>query len=64
MVVAKIHKKISSKQSKCLEKYINFNTQKRNKAKNDEKDFYKLHKNAFHGKTMEIVRRCLRLEFM
>ena len=65
MVVAKIHKIFSSKQSKCLEKYINFNTQKRKKAKNDfEKDFYKLHKNAFHGKTMEIVGRCLRLEFM
>ena len=40
MVVEKIHEIISFKQRKCLEKYINFNTQKRNKAKNDfEKDF-------------------------
>ena len=35
MVVEKIHERISFKQSKWLEKYINFNTQKRNKAKNE-----------------------------
>ena len=34
MVVDKIHEIISFKQSKWLEKYINFNTQKRDKAKN------------------------------
>ena len=40
MVVDKIHETISFKQSNWLEKYINFNTQKRNKTKNDfEKDF-------------------------
>ena len=40
MVVEKIHEIISSKQSKWLEKCLNFNTQKRNKAENDsEKDF-------------------------
>ena len=44
MVVDKIHQIISFKQSK---KYINFNTQKRNKAKNGfEKDFYKSFNNA------------------
>ena len=56
MVVEKIHEIISFKQSKCLEKYVNFNTQKRNKAQNEfEKDFYKLLNNAFYGKTMENV---------
>ena len=41
MVIEKIHEIISFKQSKCLENYISFNTQKRNKAKNDfEKDFF------------------------
>ena len=63
MVVDKIHEIISFKQSNWLEKFINFNTQKRNKAKNDfEKDFYKLLKNAFYGKTMENVRKCLGLK--
>ena len=42
MTVDKVHTVISFKQSKCLEKYISFNTQKGNKAKNEfEKDFYK-----------------------
>ena len=64
MVVEKIHEILSFKKSKWLEKYINFNTQKRNKAQNDfEKDCYKLLNNAFYGKTMENVRNRLRLKF-
>ena len=64
MVVDKSHEIISFKQSKWLEKYINFKTQKRNKARNDfEKDFYKLLNNAFYGKTMENVRNRLGLKF-
>ena len=65
MVVEKVHQIRSFKQSKWLEKYINFNTQKRNMAKNDfEKDFYKLLNNAFYGKTMEIVRNGCKIEFI
>ena len=42
MIVDKIHNIISFRQSRWLEKYISFNTQKRNQAENDfEKDFYK-----------------------
>ena len=53
MIVDKVHNVISIRQSNWLEKYIRFNTQKRNRAKNDfEKDFYKLLNNAFHGKTI------------
>ena len=64
MVVDKIHEIISFKQSKWLGKYIKFNTQKRNKAKNDfEKDFNKLLINAFYGKCMENVRNCLGIKF-
>ena len=60
MIVDKIHEIISFKQSKWLEKYKNFKTQKRNQVVNDfEKDFYKILNNAFYGKTMENVRnRC------
>ena len=64
MIVDKVHSVISFKQSRWLEKYISFNTQKRNKAKNDfEKDFYKLLNNAFYRKTMENVRNRLKIKF-
>ena len=56
MIVERVHNIILFGQSRWLEKYINFNTQKRNQAVNDfEKDFYKLLNNAFYGKTMENV---------
>ena len=65
MIVDKIHYIISFKQSMWLEKYIHFNTQKRNQAVNDfEKDFYKLLNNAFYGKTMENARNRLKIKFV
>ena len=65
MIVEKVHNVISFKQSRWLEKYISFNTQKRNKAKIDfEKDFYKLLNNAVYGKTMENVRTRLKIKFI
>ena len=65
MIVEKILEILSFKQSKWLEKYISFNTQKRNKAKNDfEKDFFKLLVNAAFGKFLEIVRNRLELELI
>ena len=65
MIVDKVHNKISFRQSRWLEKYINFKTQKRNQAVNDfEKDFYKLLKNASYGKTMQNVRNRLKIKFV
>ena len=65
MKTKKVHNVISFKQSKWLEKYIDFNTQKRNQAVNDfEKEFYKLLKNAFYGKTMENVRNRCKIEII
>ena len=65
VTVDKVHKIISFRQNRWLEKFINFNTQKRNKAKKDfEKDFYKLLYNAFYGKTMENVRKRLKINFI
>ena len=65
MIVDKVHARISFRQSRWLEKYITFNTQKRNQAVNDfEKYFYKLLNNAFYGETMENVRNCLKIKFL
>ena len=65
MIVDKNHEIISFKQSKWLENYKSFDTQKRNKAKIDlEKDFYKILHNSFHGKTMENVRNRLKIKFL
>ena len=65
MIVDKVHNIISFRQSRWLEKYVNFNTQKRNQAVKDfEKDFYKLLKNAFYGKTMENVQNRLKIKFV
>ena len=65
MIVEKVHEIISFKQSKWLESYISFNTQKRNKAKNDfEKDFFKLLVKAAFGKFLENVRNRLNLELI
>ena len=65
MVIVKIHAVISFKQSKWLEKYISFNTLKRNRAKNDfEKDFFKLLVNLAFGKFLENVRNRLEVELI
>ena len=65
MIVEKVHNIISFKQSRWLEKYIIFNTRKRNKAKKDfEEDFHTLLNNAFNGKTMENVRNRLKIKFI
>ena len=65
MIVDKVHDIISIKQSRWLEKYIKFNTQKTNQVVNDfEKDSYKLLINAFYGKTMENVRNRLKIKFV
>ena len=65
MIVDKVRDIISFKQQKWLEKYIFFNTQKRNQAVNVfEKDFYKVLINAFYGKTMENVQNRLKTELV
>ena len=65
MVVDKVHNIISFRQIRWLEKYITFNTQKRNQTVNDfEKDFYKLLNNVFYGKTMENVLNRLKIKFV
>ena len=51
IIVEKVHKIIPFKQSKWLGKFLNFDTQKRNKAKNEfQEGSYKLLNIAFFGK--------------
>ena len=65
MIVEEIPEIISFKQSRWLEKYISFNTQKRNTAKSDfENDFFILLVNAASGKFLENVRNRLELELI
>ena len=65
MVVEKFHEIVSFKQSKWLEKYNIFDTQKRNRAKNDfEKELIKLLANSASGKFLENIRNRLKLELI
>lgn len=65
LVLAKVHRVMSFKQSKWLKDYIDFNTKKRGKAKNAvEKDFWKLMNNSIFGKMMENVRARRSVDFV
>lgn len=65
LIVEKVHRVLEFRQSEWLAKCIHLNTEMRKKAEDDfEKDFFKLLNNAVFGKTMESMRKRMKMELV
>ena len=65
MIISKVHRIVSFDQSPWLQKYIDYNTQKRAEADSDfMKDYHKNLICSFFGKTTEDVRNRIKVEFV
>ena len=62
LILKKVHKIPELKQSDWMKPYIDFNTQKRKEATNEaDKNLFKLLNNAVYGKTMENMRKRIKI---
>ena len=65
LALKKVHRILEFKQSDWMKPYINFNTQKRKEATNEaDKTLFKLLNNAVYGKTMENMRKRIKIRII
>ena len=65
MVITKVHKIVSFRQSLWLKEYIDFNTKRRAISESEaKKEFHKLMINSFFGKTMENLLKRLSIKLL
>ena len=65
LIFKKVHKILEFKQSAWMKSYIDFNTQKRKEATNEaDKNLFKLLNNAVYGKTMENMRKRIKIRII
>ena len=63
--LTKVHRILEFKQSQWMKPYIDFNTEKRMQATNDaDKNFFKLMINSVYGKTMENMRKRMKIRIV
>ena len=65
LILKKVHRILEFKQSPWMKPYIDFNTQKRMVATNEaDKSLFKLLNNAVYGKTMENIRKRMKIRII